>query len=100
MSRIHEFVTPQRSGVISSLLRVSQRTTRYWARPKVQIEFTETSDGFSVRAVVPVPAEQQWFWSDRWRGNGTRSRRRALVQAYRVRGADSAEAFLDHFTAK
>jgi len=47
---------------------------------------------------VPVPAEQQWFWSDRWQEMEREAD--ADIAAGRVRGAESAEAFRDHFTAK
>jgi hypothetical protein len=92
---IHEFVTPQKSGVISLPPRVRERLGV--GRPGVQIEFIETSDGFSLRAVVPVPAEQQWFWTDRWQEMEREAD--ADIAAGRIRGAENAEAFLDHFTA-
>lgn len=95
MSRIHEFVTPQKSGVISLPPRVRERLDV--GRPGVQIEFIETSDGFSVRAVVPIPAEQQWFWTDRWQEMEREAD--ADIASGRVRGAGNAEAFFDHFTA-
>jgi antitoxin MazE len=96
MSWIHEFVTPQKSGVINLPPRVRERLDV--GRPGVQIEFIETSDGFTVRAVVPVPAEQQWFWTERWQEMEREAD--ADIAAGRVRRADNAEAFLDYFAAK
>lgn len=35
--------------------------------PGAQLEITEREDGVvEMRAVLPVPAEERWFWEDRW----------------------------------
>jgi hypothetical protein len=95
MSQIHEFVTPQKSGVVNLPTTVRERLGV--GRPGVQIEFIETSEGFLVRAVVPVPAEQQWFWSDRWQAMEREAD--ADISSGRIREADGPESFLNQLMA-
>ena len=60
-----------------------------------QLEMTERADGvIELRAALPVPAEQRWFWTERWQ-----EREREVdghVDAGRVMVHDSTEDFLDH----
>ena len=65
MSRIHEFVAVQKRGVATIPLSVRRRLRL--DEPGAQLEILETEDGrFEIRGVLPVDADQAWFWTDRW----------------------------------
>lgn len=59
------------------------------------VEMIERDDGvIELRAALPVPADQRWFWSERWQ-----EREREVdehVAAGRVTHHESTEDFLDH----
>ncbi len=67
-------------------------------QPGAQLELTERVDGvLELRAALPVPAEQRWFWSERWQ-----QREREVdehVAAGRVAVHESSEALLSHLDA-
>jgi AbrB family looped-hinge helix DNA binding protein len=57
-----------------------------------QMEVTEREDGvIELRPTLPVPAEQAWFWSDRWQ------RREREVDAYVAAGALASYESTDDF---
>jgi AbrB family looped-hinge helix DNA binding protein len=57
-----------------------------------QMEVTEREDGvIELRPTLPVPAEQAWFWSDRWQ------RREREVDAYVAAGAVTSYESTDDF---
>jgi hypothetical protein len=60
-----------------------------------QVEITERDDGvLELRAALPIPADQRWFWEDRWQ-----QREREVdehVAAGRVTVHDDGDALLDH----
>jgi hypothetical protein len=64
-------------------------------RPGSQLEITERSDGvFELRPVVAVPADQTWFWTERWQ-----QMEREVddhIRAGRVTRFDSSEEFLSY----
>jgi len=63
--RIHEFVTPQKRGVVA--LTPALRNRLHLDEPGAQLEFIEEDDGtIIVRGVLPVSVDQRWFWTDRW----------------------------------
>ncbi len=65
MSRIHEYVSLQKSGVLR--LPGNVREKLRLNEPGAQVEIEETEDGrFELRGVLPIPADQQWFWTERW----------------------------------
>jgi hypothetical protein len=56
------------------------------------MEITEREDGvIELRPTVPVPAEQAWFWTDRWQ------RREREVDAYVAAGVVSSHESTDDF---
>lgn len=62
-------------------------------RPGAQVEVVERDDGvIELRPHVPVPADQAWFWTERWQ------KLEREVDEHRERGEvrtfDSAEGFL------
>lgn len=63
--------------------------------PGAQLEMVEREDGvLELRAALPIPADQRWFWTDRWQ-----EREREVgehVEAGRVTTHESTEDFLDH----
>ena len=59
------FVTIQSRGTLA--LPVSLRRRLHVDEPGAQIEIIEQDDDrLELRAVLPVPADQRWFWSERW----------------------------------
>lgn len=66
--------------------------------PGAQLEMIERADGvIELRPALPVPAEQRWFWTERWQ-----AREREVdehVAAGRVVVHESTEDFLDHLDA-
>lgn len=62
-------------------------------RPGAQVEIVERDDGvIELHPHVPVPADQAWFWTERWQ----RMEREADddVKAGRTKLHDSADDFL------
>lgn len=91
MTRIHEFVSPQSRGVIA--LPAELRRRLHLDQPGAQLEFVERDDGtIEVRGVLPVPADQAWFWTDRWQAMEREADEH--VAAGRVTRHDSADDFL------
>lgn len=60
-----------------------------------QLEMTERADGvIELRAALPVPAEQRWFWTERWQEREHEVDEH--IDAGRATVHDSTEDFLDH----
>lgn len=87
----HAYITPQGRGVLT--LPADLRRRMGLEQEGAQIEVTERADGVvELRAAVPVPASERWFWSARWQEG-----ERAVddhVAAGRVATFDSEEDFL------
>jgi antitoxin MazE len=63
--RFHGFLAFQSRGVVAFPTELRNRLMA--DVPGAQLEVTEVEDGvFMLRPVVPVPADQQWFWTERW----------------------------------
>lgn len=66
--------------------------------PGAQVEITERQDGvLELRPVPPVPADQAWFWTERWQ-----RREREVddhVATDRVTVHDSVDDFTAHLDA-
>ncbi len=59
------FVGIQSRGLIA--LPAGIRKRHRLDEPGAQVEVTEREDGVvELRAHVPVPAAQSWFWTERW----------------------------------
>lgn len=89
----HGYVGVQRRGVIARPADLRQRL--HLDEPGAQLEVTEGSDGvIQLRPALPVPADQAWFWTERW------EQREREVQEYvgtgRVSVHESGKAFLAH----
>jgi bifunctional DNA-binding transcriptional regulator/antitoxin component of YhaV-PrlF toxin-antitoxin module len=83
----------QRRGVIT--LPVEVRHRLHLDEPGAQVEMTERGDGvLELRPALPVPADQAWFWTERWQ-----QREREVdehVAAGRVQVHESSQDFLEH----
>ncbi|MDP9821617.1 AbrB/MazE/SpoVT family DNA-binding domain-containing protein [Nocardioides massiliensis] len=86
----------QRRGVVALPAEVRERM--HLDEPGAQLEVTEREDGvLELRAALPVPADQAWFWTQRWQ------EREREVEAYVAAGEvavhDDVNDFLTHVDA-
>ncbi len=92
----HGYVGVQSRGVIALPAEIRRRM--HLDEAGAQIELTERPDGvLELRPSLPVPAEQRWFWAQRWQ-----ERERAVdahVTAGEVTVHGDADAFLAHLDA-
>jgi len=59
------YLSVQARGTVA--LPVSIRRRLQLDQPGAQVELIERDDGaLELRPVLPVPADQRWFWSKRW----------------------------------
>jgi bifunctional DNA-binding transcriptional regulator/antitoxin component of YhaV-PrlF toxin-antitoxin module len=59
------FVSVQSRGTVA--LPVELRRRLHLDEPGAQLRIVEQEDGrIELQPVLPVPADQRWFWSDRW----------------------------------
>lgn len=85
------FVTVQKRGVIS--LPSDLRKRYHLDEAGAQVEVVERPDGvIELRPQVPIPAEQRWFWTDRWQKMEREAD--ADIKAGRVERFDTAEDFV------
>lgn len=89
----HRYLGIQGRGTIA--LPADVRRRLHLDEPGAQLEMTERDDGvIELRAALPVPVDQRWFWTERWQ-----AREREVdehVAAGRVTRHGSTEDFLDH----
>ncbi|WP_446666489.1 AbrB/MazE/SpoVT family DNA-binding domain-containing protein [Flexivirga sp. B27] len=89
----HRYLGIQGRGTIA--LPADVRRRLHLDEQGAQLEMTERADGvIELRAALPVPAEQRWFWTERWQ-----EREHEVddhVAADRVTLHESTEDFLDH----
>ena len=95
-AEFHGFVGVQRRGVIA--LPTELRRRLHLDEPGAQLEVAERPDDVvELRPVLPVAADQAWFWTERWQ-----ERERevdAHVEAGRVQVHDDGDDFLAHLDA-
>lgn len=61
----HGYVSVQAHGVVALPAEIRRRLGL--DEPGAQLEITERDDGvLEMRPALPVPADQQWFWTRRW----------------------------------
>lgn len=59
------YVAIQSRGTVA--LPADLRRRLHLDEPGAQVEITEGDDGrVELKAVLPTPADQSWFWTDRW----------------------------------
>jgi AbrB family looped-hinge helix DNA binding protein len=89
----HGYVSVQSRGVVALPADVRRRLDL--DKPGAQVEITERDDGvLELRPSLPVPADQQWFWTDRWQ-----QRERevdAHIAADEITVHEDADALLAH----
>lgn len=89
----HRYLGVQGRGTVA--LPADVRRRLHLDEPGAQLEMTERADGvIELRAALPVPADQRWFWAERWQ-----EREREVdehVASGRVEVHESADAFLGH----
>ena len=90
-AEFHGYVGVQRRGLIALPTALRQRL--HLDEPGAQLEVTERADGvIELRPSVPIPADQAWFWAERWQ-----QREREVdddVAAGRVTVFDNGDDFL------
>jgi len=87
------YVGLQSRGLIA--LPSELRRRMHLDEPGAQVEILERSDGvIELRAALPVPADQVWFWSEQWQ------QREREVDEHIARGEvavqESTDDFLTH----
>jgi AbrB family looped-hinge helix DNA binding protein len=61
----HGYVAVQTRGVVALPAEVRRRL--HLDEPGAQVEIIEREDGvLELRPSLPIPADQRWFWADRW----------------------------------
>jgi len=90
------YVTVQSRGTIA--LPVDLRRRLHLDEPGAQVQIIEREDGLvELRSVLPVPADQHWFWSERWQAMEHEVDEH--VAAGRVTVADGPDALFEHLDA-
>ncbi|MDN5857798.1 MAG: AbrB/MazE/SpoVT family DNA-binding domain-containing protein [Pseudonocardia sp.] len=91
--RYHGYISLQRRGLVA--LPAELRERLHLDEPGAQLEITEREDGvLELRAALPVPADQAWFWTQHWQ-----ERERevdAHISAGRVSAHENVDDFLAH----
>lgn len=89
----HRYLGVQGRGTIA--LPADVRRRLHLDEPGAQLEMTERADGvIELRPALPVPADQRWFWTERWQ-----EREREVddqVAAGHVAVHESTDDFLAH----
>ncbi len=84
-------MTIQQRGLLA--LPAELRKKHHLDEPGAQVEVAEREDGvIELRPHVPVPADQKWFWSERWQEMERQAD--ADIAAGRVRRSESAADLL------
>jgi hypothetical protein len=87
----HGFLSFQSRGVLAVPAPLRSRLCA--ETPGAQLEVTEREDGvFEFRPVLPVPADQRWFWTERWQAMEREAD--ADIAAGRVAGFNDVDEFL------
>ncbi|MEK6719086.1 MAG: AbrB/MazE/SpoVT family DNA-binding domain-containing protein [Chloroflexota bacterium] len=90
------YVTVQSRGTVA--LPAELRRRLHLDEPGAQIQIVEGDDGrVELRPVLPVPADQRWFWTERWQA--MEHEVDDHVAAGRVTVVDGPDALFDHLDA-
>jgi len=90
------YVTVQSRGTMA--LPISLRRRLHLDEPGAQVEIIEEDDGrVELRPVLPVAADQRWFWTERWQAMEREVD--AHVAAGRVTVVDGPGALFEHLDA-
>jgi bifunctional DNA-binding transcriptional regulator/antitoxin component of YhaV-PrlF toxin-antitoxin module len=87
------YVTVQGRGTLA--LPADVRRRHRLDEPGAQVEVVERADGvIELHPHVPVPADQAWFWSERWQAREREAD--AHVEAGDVTSHENADDLLKH----
>ena len=87
------YVTVQSRGTVALPIDLRQRL--HLDEPGAQLQIIEQEDGrIELRPVLPIPANQRWFWTDRWQAMEREVD--AHVSAGRVTVVDGPDALFEH----
>ena len=87
------YVAVQARGVVA--LPVEVRRRLHLDEPGAQVEITERDDGvLELRPSLPIPANQRWFWTERWQDREREVD--AHVAAGEITVHEDGTALLDH----
>jgi bifunctional DNA-binding transcriptional regulator/antitoxin component of YhaV-PrlF toxin-antitoxin module len=87
------YVTLQGRGTLA--LPADVRRRHQLDEPGAQVEVVERDDGvIELHPHVPVPADQAWFWTDRWQAREREAD--SQIAAGEVTTHESADDFLKH----
>jgi AbrB family looped-hinge helix DNA binding protein len=90
------YVAVQARGTVA--LPVGLRQRLHLDEPGAQLEVIEYEDGrVELRPVLPVPADQRWFWTERWQAMEREVD--AEVAAGQVTVVDGPDALFAHLDA-
>lgn len=90
------YVTVQGRGTLT--LPAGVRRRHHLDEPGAQVEVVEREDGvIELHPHVPVPADQAWFWTERWQAREREAD--AHIAAGEVTTHDSPDDFLAHLDA-
>ncbi len=90
------FVAVQARGTVA--LPASLRRRLHLDEPGAQLQIVELDDGrLELRPVLPVPADQRWFWTDRWQAMEREVDEH--VAAGRLTVLDGPDALFEHLDA-
>lgn len=91
------YVTLQGRGLIA--LPADLRRRHDLDRPGAQVEIVERPDGIiELRPMVAIPADQAWFWTERWQAMEREVDEQIARGEFTVH--DSAEALFEHLDRK
>jgi bifunctional DNA-binding transcriptional regulator/antitoxin component of YhaV-PrlF toxin-antitoxin module len=91
------YVAVQSRGTIA--LPVDLRRRLHLDEPGAQVQIIEREDGLvELRSVLPVAADQRWFWSERWQAMEREVDEH--VAAGRVTLVDGPDALFEHLDAR
>ena len=90
------YITVQSRGTLA--LPVDLRRRLHLDEPGAQLQIVEQDDGrVELRSVLPVRADQRWFWTERWQAMEREVD--AHVAAGRVTLVDGPDALFEHLDA-
>ena len=91
--RATQYVAVQARGTIA--LPAGLRRRLHLDEPGAQVAISERDDGvIELRPALPVPADQRWFWTDRWQAMEREVD--GHLRAGRVVLLDGLDALFDH----
>ncbi len=87
------FVAIQSRGTIA--LPADLRRRLHLDEPGAQVQIIEEEDGrIELRPVLPIPADQRWFWTERWQAMEREAD--ADIAAGRVTIVDGPDELFEH----